>query len=78
LRTDKFSAAQKVLRIVGNPEDHYCVRNSTQLNPVLCQINQFLTLPSHFFKTNFNIIFPPASSLPSRLSPSGFPTTIPH
>jgi hypothetical protein len=70
-----FSARQEILRILWNPQVHYCIYKCLSLVPVLGQINpvhvphptswiSILILSSHL-----------RLGLPSGRLPSGFPTT---
>jgi hypothetical protein len=43
--------------VLWNPEFHYSVHKSPPLGPILSQMHIVRTIPSHFSKIHFNIIF---------------------
>jgi len=52
------SASKEISRLLWNPNVHYRVHNSLPLFPTLSQMNPVHILPSYFFQTHYNIIFP--------------------
>jgi len=53
---DGPSASQEISRLLWNPKFHCCIRNVSQLVPILSQINAVHVLTSYFFTVSFNII----------------------
>jgi hypothetical protein len=53
---DSCSATQEISKILRNPKVHYGVHKSPPLLHILSEINAIHTLPSYFFKINFNIV----------------------
>jgi len=56
---------QKISGLLKNPKLHYHIYISQQQYPILNQTNAIYVIPSHFFKTHFNLSrnFVPVASL---------------
>jgi len=75
--TNSHSASQELTRILRNPKVHYDVHKSPPRVTNTSQMNEVQTLPSYFFKIQFNTthLFTPRSSewsLPFRFSDQNF------
>jgi hypothetical protein len=53
------SAIQEFPKLLCNHKVHYRIHKSPSPVPILSQINQDHTTPSHFSKIDFNIVLPP-------------------
>ena len=70
LKANSSSAIQEIVRITGNPEDHYLTHKIPLPVPILSHINAINVSPSHFRKIHFNII---AAIAPRSSLSKGFP-----
>ena len=71
---NRFSASQKIPRILCNPKVHYSIHKCQPPVRILSQLDPVHSLNSHFPKIHLNIIPHLRLSLPSGLFPSSFLT----
>ena len=75
---NRFSASQKIPRILRNPKVHCRIDNSPPHVPILNQIDTVYVPTYHFSKIHYNIIIFSSLGLPSGLLFSGFLTRTPY
>ena len=61
---DRFSASQKILRILWNPKIHNSIDKCPPPFPILSQLDPVHTSTSHFLNIHLNIILPSTPGSP--------------
>jgi hypothetical protein len=71
---NRFSASQKIHRMLWNPKVYYHIHKCPLTVPILSHLDPVYTLTTHFLKIRLHIIPHLSLGLASGLFPSGFPT----